>query len=75
MLQSISVSNGVLLNDIDILNFLFIKESWKENDHSFISKIWCSTTVFNIGNKKMFLEHQICLLNDFWRIMWHWRLE
>jgi len=23
----------------------------------------------------MFLEHQISILEYFWRIMWHWRLE
>jgi len=23
----------------------------------------------------MFIEHQICILEWFWRITWHWRLE
>jgi len=31
---------------------------------------------FNIGNtNKCFLDTKSSYQNDFWRIMWHWRLE
>ncbi len=53
------------------INFLFVKESWKKNYHSFRS-----TIVFNINNKKKcFLSRKLAYYNDFWRIVWHWRLE
>ncbi len=40
-------------------------------------KIWSSTTVFNIDdNQKCFSWAAYQQYhNDFWRIMWHWRLE
>jgi len=51
------------------LNFIFIKESWK-NAWRFQQQ--SEATVFNTDN------NQKCLFSvnpDFWRIMWHWRLE
>ncbi len=40
------------------------------------TQILSSTTVFNIdNNKKYFLRSKSAYYNDFWRIMWHWRLE
>ncbi len=39
-------------------------------------KIIISTIFFNMGNnKKCFLSSKSAHYNDFWRIMWHWRLE
>ncbi len=37
--------------------------------------IYLFTSVFNIdNNKKCFLSRKSAYYNDFWRIMWHWRL-
>ncbi len=32
---------------------------------------------FNIdnNNKKLFLSNMSAYYNDFWKIMWHWRME
>ncbi len=62
MLQNISISNNVLLN------FLFIKESWKIQCITVSTKILGSTTVFNIdNNQKCFLSSKSVYYNDFWR--------
>jgi len=39
--------------------------------HGFHKNLFSKNIVFNI---LVFIEHQISVL-DFWRIMWHWRLE
>ncbi len=49
-----------------------IKSDSKEYYHSF-QKIWSSATVLNNDNNKMFIEHNISILE--WSIMWHWILE
>ncbi len=56
-----------LINAV-LLNFLFIKESWKIKYITFSTKIWSSTTVFNIdNNQKWFLSSKSVYYNDFWR--------
>ncbi len=50
-----------------LLNCLFIQESWKKKTW-FLTKILCSTTVFNIdNNQKCFLSSKSAYQNDFWR--------
>ncbi len=40
------------------------------------TKILSSRTLFNIDkNKKCFLSSKSAYYNDFWRIMWYWRLD
>ncbi len=56
-----------------LLNFIF-KELWKICI-MFFTKIWSSTTVFNIDNNHLFLEQQISISKWFLKIMWHWILE
>jgi len=31
--------------------------------------------VFNIDSNECFLSTKSAYYNDFWRVMWHWRLE
>ncbi len=51
-----------------ILNFLFIKESWNIIHITISTKIWSSTTVFNIdNNQKCFLSSKSVYYYDFWR--------
>ncbi len=63
--NAFNISNYVFL-----LTFYSSKNPEKKMYHSFRS-----TIVFNINNKKMFLKQQLAYYNDFWRIVWHWRLE
>ncbi len=60
-----------------ILFFLtFYSSKNNENNVTISRKILSSTAVFNIdNNKKCFLSSKSAYLNDFWRIMWHWRLD
>ncbi len=55
-------------------NVLFIKESWKKCI-TVSTLILSSKTFFNIDNEKRFLSIKSAYQNDFWRIIWHWRLE
>ncbi len=53
------------LINADLLNFLFICESWKI---TVSTKILCSTTVFSIdNNQKCFLSSKSAYYYDFWR--------
>jgi len=45
-----------MLQNAVLLNFLSIKESWGKKSVMFSTKIWSSTTTFNIDNdQKCFL--------------------
>ncbi len=70
MFQIISV-----LKKCGSVELLFVKESWKKMYHGF-HKTLGSKTVFNIdNNKECFFSIKSAYYNDFWRIMWHWRLQ
>ncbi len=56
-------------------NFYSTKNAEQNKKYHSFHKMLISTTVYKIDNNKFFLSSKSAYWNDFWRIMWYWRLE